>query len=902
MNYSLAELTQRMSGKSITLGWDAVVFLNRAKVNSLLEQQYITRFNRDSFMKHITGAASMTPDGQEILELSGLILSQPRLSFETASLRNSRATATMDIVSGSVSYVTKGSNEKPGSVLYSYVVTANQGCTLTMDIDLAASQGTVNEQGKVIVDIGEGYNCRCNLVNEEKAQEQLGLFFKDLYMEQKPEDRVYELGMLDLRDVDLLAPRSFIIRTMATEQGALRDSDDYGEGAVVLMVRTKGNTEEGEQPSEGALDYLIPNDVDPKTGKAKYSGAVVLASRAVFDWYFQYPIQNMLGHGTIFERVNESNYVARSLKAVSGSLPLPSYDHRWYDSAGRIEEVASVGTHQLDFYNTVSDKALKILPTPDAALSLSWYSGIQKKPFQVHIWDFIIGNSYHNSDAEFEANVSIVFDPVVNPATNKLLFEVRDLTADFSLKYQAVLDSYSNYDFENGLRTDYAPAVQDKFAHYQSFFQDSSKFHSFGIPEINALAISNLLFPEKNVLQLTDARLPGDLLMVGHIDPTETTFTLAPLLPVIKAGTSITFDIVQLTRRSTEVTWTVRSVDGARALGTIDNGTYTAPAVQLLDGSASRNVVTATYIDEITGKEVTASALVTVVMASVVVTPAITLIDMSDSKSKSKSVKLKASTLGSGPLKWTPRDDIGSLVVDGSEATFTPPTTALPDGTLQAVLFDVEDTITGDKTVATVLLRQGFYSLDVSPAIHPGLRPADAALLTVSGDFEPALYKWDVVAGEGEVDPNTGIFTAPSVISVPYSVVKISAEGEFFDHYGYSVIHLSEHARQSKWFSLELFEFEVSDMPPTVYANGLQQAKVVVRVRPTDVDGKEVELSDAELASLCLVTADQKIPLPQVGVGGVAKGNKWHCTDRADELYDPYPRQGLVSPVMVNTH
>ena len=108
----------------------------------------------------------------------------------------------------------KGSNEAPGSVLYSYVVTANQGCTLTMDINLAASQGTVNDQGRVIVDIGEGYNCRCNLVNEEKAQEQLGLFFKALYMEQKPEDRVYELGMLDLRDVDLLAPRSFIIRTI----------------------------------------------------------------------------------------------------------------------------------------------------------------------------------------------------------------------------------------------------------------------------------------------------------------------------------------------------------------------------------------------------------------------------------------------------------------------------------------------------------------------------------------------------------------------------------------------------------------------------------------------------------------------------------------------------------------
>ena len=893
MTYSLAELTRRMSGKSITLGWDAVVFMNRAKVNNLLEQQYITRFTRDSFMKQITGTASMTPDGQEVLELSGLILSQPRLSFETASMRNSRATATMDIVSGSVSYVRKGSKEVPGSVLYSFVVTANQGCTLTMDIDLAASKGTVNEQGKVIVDIGEGYNCRCNLVNEEKAQEQLGVFFKALYMAQKPEDRVYELGMLDLRDVDQLAPRSFIIRTMATEQGALRHSDDYGEGAVVLMVRTKGNPNEGEEPLEGALDYLIPNDVDPITGEAKYSGAVVLASRAVFDWYFQHPIEDMLGHGTIFERDNESNQVARSLKAVSGSLPLPGYYHQWYYSAGREEQVGSVGEHTLAFNNPMSDRALRITPTVDASLSLVWDFVKFNQPFQVRIWDFLVGKKYYDSDGEIFGGVRVVFDPIVDPADNTLLFKVRELAADFSFNYEPVIDSYLHSEFHSEFYNKCIPAVRNQLDQYEYFFKDAANFHSFGIPEINALAISNLLFPGENALQLLDARLPGDLLMVGQIDPKETTFTLAPLLPVIKAGESITFDIVQLTRRSTEVRWTVRSVDGARALGAIDNGTYTAPGVQLLDGSASRNVVTATYIDEVTGKEVTASALVTVVMASVVVTPAITLIDMS----ARKSVKLKASTLGSGSLKWTPRDNIGSLVADGSEAIYTPPTTELPDGTLQAVLFDVEDTLTGDKAVATVLLRQGVYSLDISPAIHPGLRPASSALLKVAGDFEPARYKWEVVVGGGEVNPATGIFTAPSAISLPYSVVKITAEDDLFDHHGYSVIYLSEHARQSEWLSLDLFEFEVSDMPPTVYANGLQQARVVVRVKPTDVNGTEVELSATELASLCLVTADQKIPLPQVGVDGVAKGNKWHCTELENELYDPYPRQGLASPV-----
>ena len=898
MSYSLAELTQKMSGTSVTLGWDAVVFMNRAKVNSLLEQQYITRFNRDSFMKSITGVAVVTHDGDEVLEISGLILSQPRLSFETASLRNSRVTATLDIVSGTVTYVRKGSNSAPGSVVYSYVVTANQGYTLTMDIDLTASKGTVNEQGKVIVDIGESYNCRCDLVREKSSQELLGKFFKDLYMEQKPEDRVYELGALDLRDVDLLAPRSFIIRTMAAEPGALRNSDGYGEGAVVLLVRTKGNPEEGESPMEGSFDYLIPNDVDPTTKKAKYSGAVVLASRAVFDWYFQYPIQNMLGHGTIFERLHEGDTVAGSLKAVSGALPLPGYHHRWHNSPGLIEEVASVGEHKLPFYNPVSGKALRITSTSDGALSLVWHLGTIKQPFSVHTWDLVGGIKDYDSDGEVTGDVSVLFDPVVDPADNTVLFKVRELAANFSLNYQPVIESYTNIEFHDAFYDNCIPVVQDQLNKYSNFFQDASSFYNFGIPEINALAISNLLFPEKNALQLTDARLPGDLLMVGQIDPKETTFTLSPLLPVIKAGETITFDIVQLARKSTQVNWSVRSVDGARALGTIDNGTYTAPAVHLLEGSASRNVITATYIDEMTGKEVTASALVTVVMVGVVVTPAISLIDMSEPE----TVALKASTLGAGSLKWTLRDDIGSLVVEGSEAIYTPPTMNMPDNTLQAVLIDVEDTITGDKALATVLFRQGFYSLDISPAIHPGLRSSNSALLKVSGDDEPATYKWEVVVGEGEVDPATGVFTAPSVISLPYSVVKITLEEEFFDNYGYSVIHLSDHARQSQWFEMDVFLFEVTEMPPTVYANGLQQARVVVRARPTDVDGKEVMLSDAEFASICLVSADEHNPLPQVGAGGVPKDGKWHYTEVADVLYDPYPRPGLASPVAVNNH
>jgi hypothetical protein len=858
-----------MQGKSITLGWDAVVFMNRAKVNSLLEQQYITRFNQDSFMKQIFGAPTMTPDGAEVLELSGLILSQPRLSFEKASLRDSRVTATMDIVSGTVSYVRKGSNQVPGTILYSYVVSAHQGYTVTMDIDLAASKGTVNEQGQVTVDIGDGYNCRCNLVNEEKSQELLGDFFKALFLEQKPEDRVYTLGMLDLRDVDLLAPRSFMIRTMATEEGKIRTSDDYGEGAVVLMVRTKGNPQEGDDPAEGALDYLIPNDRDAQ-GKAVYSGSLVLASRVVFDWYIQSYMQKTINSGDLrLERISESNHVARELYAVHGERPLKGYYNRYSETLDSYREVGNNGPLAFKYSSALIENSLRVFSTIDNTLKVE-LSGGQGLPFRHKAWIWLIKDEVSYGDLPVLPKIKAEYDPVIDLTSNSVRFEGR---SDYSFDIDIQPLRFEEAVYPEEVQAEIHERYLAEFAEIKKTLEDSAIKDSFNIPEINVLAISNLLFPERNALQLTEARLPGDLALFGHIDPKETTFTLDPLMPVIKAGEKQTFTIRQLGIKTADVTWSVRSVDGVRALGTINNnGEYTAPGVQLLESSAARNVVTATYTDPATGNEVTASALVTVALAGVVVTPSMAQIDMKDSAAT--TVTLKATTLGAGTLKWSLRGNQGSLSANqGREVIYTRPQ-APPANTLETVLIDVEDSLTGDKAIATVLLLNGTFSLTVTPAFVPGVRANGRALL--KGPEDTSLT-WSVVAGEGQVNPDTGVFTAPSVISQPYSIVKGTLAGVVS---GYSIVHLNEHARQSTWFAVDTFDFGVDSEPARVWANGLQQARVVVRFRPAVVPGEpDPELSDAEYESIRLVSADEKNPLPEIGEGGVPEGGKWYFTE-----------------------
>lgn len=875
-NYSLVELTRRMQGKSITLGWDAVVFMNRAKVNSLLEQQYITRFNQDSFMKQIFGAPAMTPDGAEVLELSGLILSQPRLSFEKASLRDSRVTATMDIVSGTVSYVRKGSNQVPGTILYSYVVSAHQGYTVTMDIDLAASKGTVNEQGQVIVDIGDGYNCRCNLVNEEKSQELLGDFFKALFLEQKPEDRVYALGMLDLRDVDLLAPRSFMIRTMATEEGKIRTSDDYGEGSVVLLVRTKGNPQEGNEPAEGALDYLIPNDRDAQ-GKALYSGSLVLASRVVFDWYLQSAFENQIGDNLRFERVDDSNFVTRSLRAIAGGIDFPGFRLVWNNDLVHDETLTNRGPLIIDFDHVLNDRAMRVFVNEQSFLEFYWKPEV-KFPL----------NYYENNPVPWP-DVDIDFYPFVDIFVGFRMQPVVGI--DNKIEFFRV-PGYSYNAIYNFSADEAGTALFPMAANERTWLNNHFKlsvldklenFSKIEIPEINVLAISNLLFPERNALQLTQARLPGDLALFGHIDPKETTFTLDPLMPVIKAGEKQTFTIRQLGIKATDVTWSVRSVDGARALGSINaSGEYTAPGGQLLESTAARNVVTATYTDPATGNEVTGSALVTVALAGVVVTPSMVQIDMRDGDAT--TVTLKATTLGAGTLKWSLRGNQGSLSANqGREVIYTRPQTP-PANTLETVLIDIEDSLTGDKAIATVLLLNGTFSVVTTPAFVPGVRANGRAFFTGPEDVS---LKWSVVAGEGQVNPDTGEFTAPDVISQPYSVVKGTLAGVIS---GYSIVHLNEHARVSDWFAVDTFDFGVDSEPVRVWANGLQQARVVVRFRPAVYDGAPdpLELSDAEYKSIRLVSADEKNPLPEVGEGGVPEGGKWYFTESKNG-YETHP-------------
>ncbi|MEB2626690.1 hypothetical protein SOP95_31370, partial [Pseudomonas sp. YuFO8] len=294
--------------------------------------------------------------------------------------------------------------------------------------------GTVNEQGRVLVDIGAGYDCRCNLVSDAKGQQDLGDFFKALFLAQKPEDRVYELGMLQLQDADRLAPRSFSIRTMATDEPQARGPEYNGDGAVVMLVRTKGNPDEGDDVSDGEFDYLIPNDRHPQTNKPLYTGALVLASRILFDWYFQDYLQMAIGYGLRFKRLSESNDIARSLRAIAGGFDVPGFEYAWSGNP-RSKSLKSTGPLSIKMYSALEAESLGVKVVEGQLLEISWHHDAPL-PFHYHEDRMILPDIDYYYDAPVRSRFKVCYRPVLEEAgANKVYF---DLEPGYSLAMSGV--------------------------------------------------------------------------------------------------------------------------------------------------------------------------------------------------------------------------------------------------------------------------------------------------------------------------------------------------------------------------------------------------------------------------------------------------------------------------------
>jgi len=282
MANSRGELLNLMAGGSVTYGWGAICVFNRARLNYLLQQQFVAGFNELSFLPAFSGRVYLTDEKTVWADLDSIFLTKPLLSFETASLDNSRARLTFFIASGSYT-LSQDAVGMPPVLLSSFKLSEQQGFTLTIDINLSLVVGQVDNRGRVILDISDGLNFSCNLVKEEYGQTLIGKLLETRFKALPAHKRVFNLGMLDFNGYSPLTPTRFYIRTQAAPGAKNVKASNYGEGGVVVLIRVKGNTGDGVFPSESSgFPYLIPDDRDA-LGHDLYSASVVVSREFIQD-------------------------------------------------------------------------------------------------------------------------------------------------------------------------------------------------------------------------------------------------------------------------------------------------------------------------------------------------------------------------------------------------------------------------------------------------------------------------------------------------------------------------------------------------------------------------------------------------------------------------------------------
>ena len=415
--------------------------------------------------------------------------------------------------------------------------------------------------------------------------------------------------------------------------------------------------------------------------------------------------------------------------------------------------------------------------------------------------------------------------------------------------------------------------------------------------------LNSLLFPGEHVFVESSRHTPKDLIVFGNIDPTLTSITLEPLFQVMHAGSKQQFNVRQVgkTIKAADVQWSVRSINTLNAAGSISNtGMYQSVFPQQLGKHTVRNVVTATYKDPSSGRERKASALMAVVHEAITIAPQVSVHYLS---SAPRATELFAMNLDGGDLAWRLLDpQQGSLVAAGNQATYTPPATLADSQSIFVQRIEVQNTRTGLRAEATMLLMASNPALEVSPSHVSGVGHSGTVQLVAPSEYPPESLRWSVTSGEGTVSPD-GLFTAPAQLGSPTSVVRSEfvLDGTVWLS-GYSVIQLSDFVQAQSWTQLQNFQLTIPANQIRALGNGYQQIAVDVEVETQPVNGASYPITEEEMSSLTIVHRDSGQALSYLSQTeeGIADDADYHWAVSNRE--NRFNRYGAALPAMNEKH
>lgn len=845
------DIISTLSGKTKTLGWDAVVAYDRTRINHLLEQQYVSKLASGTHFSPVTWSSELNT-----IQFENVTLGAPLISFENASVLNSRATAVLEFVDGNIAEL-----NTDGQVTQYTRIRPGMGYGLELSIDLIAGEGSVDEEGKVVIDFSKASISVVNGINQPPA-EMLSYFSTWL----SSNTVTYEVGQINMEALGTgLTPTSFIIRTQPAS-----DAADTGNGAVLLFVATSYNPEGGTLPTD-TYPWLIPEE---------HTSAILVNGKLLLESYVKPTLDRMLetGSWTLARGAgtDEAYYLQASDDATvnAGNVRVVTDEGGQLGTAwsGSYSMAPNTEVHE-DFIYSLKGA---VATCNASSLKLSFNgNNTFDNPFGYIYWD--TPGNHGEGEGYWWAKGAVSFSTSGDVNYGFTVNEDLDSISTNLLENNTVTSSNFGTVFKHG--AGYMVSVLHERLQ-QTMQLSSDVLTAVPFNDINVFAVNHVLFPEQNINTLQAAYAPGDMVIFGDIVSSLTSLVVEPLTTTLPAGGSVQFT----SNATSSVTW---SLSPAEAGSISSSGLYQAPGT--LDASVMQVTVTATTAD---GAQT--SSHVTLVPSSVLVSPAFITV----SESNLKNVQLNASVLGDNSLTgWTLEASEsgleGSITDDG---LYTPPD-VYPDSYPYGYTYVTAIAAASDGGVAKayIMLISSDTNAEftVTPSLTTNMTLGSKLELTASAtlDFDPDSWSHYPQTGSLSAPVEDGgtysvTYTAPDAVSGDELVIISTMQSEKVHRAGYALIDIANQ-EQDTWSRIEgvstlKLMTESGGGSAQLYKNNAQQAAIVVQFSGYQlVNGIPQEISvsmDDILPHLQLVDYVTGEALPQ------ESGDGWFWTTQANQF------------------
>lgn len=809
-------IVDTLRNRSAAYGWDFVVAYSREKVNHLMMQQYIEKTSAgDEYLP--LDVPSMLG-----LEFRDIIIGPPLISFENSSIASSRAIVRRKIISGTLIH------SDGGQVVRWENITPADDYAFLISVDLEYGSGIVTDSLNVSINFKKGTLLNIEGMNSVPADILEG-FRKNL----SERDNEYILGTIKGNTAGAtIYPKKFIVRTQPAPGASLRNSDSFGDGAVLLFVATNLNESGGSAPLND-YPYLLAD------GR---SAALIMGSHAFFGNVLKNHFDSYIKEAS-YQYVPPDNNNPARLDFTGGYIESQNIiTGKYSGSAGW----ASVVTHyqssnsagvpgraqlQMNGFSLTIDNG-------DAAATklVGKFSAL---PYDQH---FLGKSTIYHMDGTIEEQFTKAY-----PFSRGGQFEATlSLDGQYTIKFSSVGNlSLEAKPIDNSLLT--IISVDPTQIMSREFTTALNDVNLLTLPQINTFYIQHILFPTQEVLSFDKVAIPGDIVMFGNINTNLTNLRITPTETLLAAGKTLQFTA----NPPANVSWLISPA----GYGTISSsGLYTAP---------SQAAVRAPEMVKVTAKNAqgaTTSALVTVVPSSIELSASVLVINQASAQ---PSYQLRASVVSNSyttaSVNWSLASDSvfgeGTITQNG---IYTPPDTYDDGMTFVTVLATLPDGAVASCSLCLVS-ENTVNEFHISPSYLFAVRPSEEHVLTTrSEDFEASQWGLFPNMGSLTIKPpvqegdNTVyqvVYKAPDNAERRNQVfVKVTPPGKP-KRAGYAIIdNIQNNSIWDEIVSISTLKISgVSANAGTIFGNGLNQFGLAISVEGIDKNDRKIDLPFSEV-------------------------------------------------------